>query len=280
MIKLKGVARRIVSFTLRKLFNPLYRRAKVRGFPWAVSIYSFLYRRVTFLGLYEPGTVVLLKELLKEGMTFLDLGAYRGYYTVLASKLVGEKGRVFAFEPAPENFALLKANLQGRKNVSLIQKAVSNKVRTGKLFLASFGSSAHRIYDADEGKESVDVEVTSLDEFFKDKDAKIDVIKMDIEGAEMSALEGMANIIKKNENLRLITEFVPWYFQPLDSLPESFLRKLVEYGFKLYLINDDKETVEPVTIDDLMRLGQDYKDYSRRNLFCEKGAFETTIGSE
>lgn len=269
----------MISLTQRKLFNPLYRRGIAARVPLVIRIYSFLYRRVTFLGLYEPGTVVLLKELLKEGMTFLDLGAYRGYYTVLASKLVGEKGRVFAFEPAPENFALLKANLQGRKNVSLIQKAVSNKVRTGKLFSASLGSSAHRIYDADEGKKSVDVEVTSLDEFFKDKDAKIDVIKMDIEGAEMSALEGMANIIRENENLKIITEFYPEALQISGCSPLSFLNKLVKYGFKLYLINDERETIEAIIVDDIMRLFQGTERFAV-NLFCEKGAFETTIGSE
>jgi len=267
MRKLEAITRRIISLTLRKLFNPLYRRGIAGRLPLAISIYSFLYRRLTFLSLYEPGTVGLLKKLLKEGMTFIDLGAHRGYYTLLASKLVGEKGRVIAFEPAPENFALLRRNVKGMGNVTLVQKAVSSKSGVTKFFLSPDDSITHSLYEVGDDWQCIDVEVTSLDDFFKDKDLRIDFIKMDIEGAEMSALKGMANIIRKNENLGLFTEFVPWYFQPVDSPPESFLRRLAEYGFKLYLIDDGKGTVEPVTIDELMGLGQ---DYATRNLFCAK----------
>lgn len=269
MRKPKAIARRIVSLTLRRLFNPLYRRGIARRLPLVISIYSFLYRRLTFLGLYEPGTVILIKKLLKEGMTFLDLGAHRGYYTLLASKLVGEKGRVFAFEPAPENFALLATNVKGRSNVTLVQKAVSNKSGTAKFFLSPDASVTHSLYQVGDNWQWIEVEVTSLDEFFRDKDLRIDFIKMDIEGAEMSALEGMAELIKKNENLKIVTEFRPGFLEKSGTSPESFLRKLlIEYVFKLYLINDERETIEPTTIDNLMELGQDYE---KRNLFCEKG---------
>ncbi len=277
MRKPKAVAQRIVSLTLRRFFNPLYRRGVVSRFPLAINIYSFMYQRLTFLGLYEPGTVTLIKRLLKKGMTFVDLGAHRGYYTLLASKLVGAKGRVFAFEPAPENFALLARNVKGRSNITLVPKAVSNKSGTAKFFLSPDDSITHSLYEVGDNRQCVEVEVTSLDEFFKDKDATIDFIKMDIEGAERSAIEGMANIIKKNENLKIVTEFWPEYHEISGCSGESFLRKLAEYGFKLYLIDDDKATIEPITIDDLRGLGQ---DYATRNLFCEKGRLSSHEGSE
>jgi len=243
-IRLKGRARTLVSFT-RKLLKPFHDR--VRKFKWFVFFHNFLWRHLIFWSLLamEPGTVSLVKKLLKEGMTFLDLGAYRGYYTLLASKLVGEKGKVFAFEPEPENFAWLTMNLRGKTNVNLIQKAVSNNVGTIKLFLSPSDSSTHRIYDVDGKRKSIEVEVTTLDEFFKDKPYKIDLIKMDIEGAEMKALEGMTNIISK-------TEFYPKALQESGCSPVEFLNKLIEYGFKLYLIDDEKESVEPKSIDEIM----------------------------
>lgn len=273
MKKLRVIARRLISLTLRRLFNPLYRRGIVARFPFTMRIYNYFFQRLNVYGLFEPGTIILIKKLLKEGMTFLDLGAHRGYYTLLASKLVGEKGRVFAFEPAPENFALLERNVKGRSNMTLVQKAVSNKSGTTRLFLSSKNTANHSLYDAGDSRESVEVEVISLDEFFKDKDSKIDVIKMDIEGAEMSALDGMPNIIKENENLRIITEFNPRALQVSGCLPLSFLERLVEYGFKLQVVDEDRGDAELRTVDDIMRLFQDDPQRVAVNIFCEKGHF-------
>lgn len=273
MKKLKVIAQRLISLTLRRLFNPLYRRGLASRFPLAISIYSFLYRCLTFLGLYESGTVTLIKKLLKEGMTFVDLGAHRGYYTLLASKLVGEKGRVFAFEPAPENFALLARNVKGRRNVSLVQKAVSNKSGTAKFFLSPDDSVTHSLYKVGDNRQWVEVEVTNLDEFFKDKDSNIDFVKMDIEGAEMNALEGMTKTIRENKNLGIITEFRPRFLEIGRYSPVSFLERLAAYGFRLYLVNDERETIEPRTVDDIMRLFQDDSQRVAVNIFCEKGHF-------
>ena len=203
--KLKAVARCIVRLALKKIFDPLLRKKDTWTTPIVMNIYRFLYRRVINMGLFEPGTHALIKGILKKGMTFVDLGAHTGSYTLLASHLVSETGRVFAFEPAPGNFALLKANVKGRNNVRLIEKAVSNQVGTTKLFLSPYDTITHSMYDAQDGRQSIDVEVTTLDEFFRGEDCKIDLIKMDIEGAETSALEGMADIIREEESLKIIT---------------------------------------------------------------------------
>jgi FkbM family methyltransferase len=277
VIKPKAIAQRIVSWVLKKFFNPLYRRGIAGRLPLLLSIYNFLYRRLNILGLYEPGTVKLVKKLLKDGMTFLDLGAHRGYYTLLASKLVGEKGRVFAFEPAPENFALLKTNVKGRSNVTLVQKAVSNKSGTARFFLSAKNTANHSLYDTGDNRELVDVEVTSLDDFFKGKDSKIDFIKMDIEGAELTALEGMAELIKKNGNLKIVTELNPKALEASGCPPVDFLNRLVGYGFKLYLINDEREAIEPNTVDGIMGLFQDGTQRVSVNLFCGSGACPTVL---
>ncbi|MCG2725697.1 MAG: FkbM family methyltransferase [Elusimicrobia bacterium] len=89
-----------------------------------------------------------VKKVIKKGDIVLDLGAHIGYYTLIFAKLVGNEGKVIAFEPSPNNFALLKKNIgiNGYKNVILKQKAVSNKNENIKLYLS--GSLCHKIYNA------------------------------------------------------------------------------------------------------------------------------------
>ena len=84
---------------------------------------------------------------------------------------------------------------------------------------------------------------TTLDEFFL-ADSQIDFIKMDIEGAETAALEGMENLIKKSGNLKLVTEFNPNLLKTAGHSPVEFLNKLAGYGFKLYDLNEEKGVIE------------------------------------
>ncbi len=84
-------------------------------------------------GVYEPLETKLVRKEVKKSDVVLDIGANIGYYTLILAKLVGKKGRVFAFEPDPTNFALLKKNISinGYKNVILVPKAVAGKTRRG-----------------------------------------------------------------------------------------------------------------------------------------------------
>ncbi len=205
----------------------------------------------------------LFKQLIKPGMTVLDLGAHVGYYTLLAAKLVGEKGRVFAFEPAPATYALLIKNItiNGYQNIVPIQKAVSNKSGQVRLFLNDYNTGRHNIYDHyGEKKRYVIVDSITLDEFFRGQDISIDFIKMDIEGAEMVALQGMENLIRKTRNLKLVTEFNPNFLTGAGYSPEAFLRNLTEHGFKLHDLNEETGIIEPCYFDSLLKayIGREY----------------------
>jgi len=247
MNKIKSITWVVLCF----VSNFILKRGKpLRG------LYSFIYRYIypLTLGFTEPGTATLIKKLLKEGMTFVDLGASKGIYTLLAAKIVGEKGKVFAFEPAPDNFEILKRNVRRLKNVTVIQKAISNRTGTAQLFLSLSDSVSHRIYGAQDRRNSIEVETTTLDDFFKDKDCKIDLVKMDIEGAEMRALEGMEKVMKQNENLMLITEFYPRLLKLSGSSPEKLLRELTEYGFKIQLIDEERRALFPADVERIFEL--------------------------
>jgi FkbM family methyltransferase len=198
---------------------------------------------------YEKGTTRVFAELVKEGMNVIDIGANIGYYTLLAARRVGPKGKVYAFEPEPQNFKLLIENIQlnGYKNVVAVQKAVSNRAGTASLFLGLRGSGSHSLLSSrDYGKETIAIKTVTLDEFFEKKGSPaIQMIKMDIEGWEMEALDGMCRLIKRNSPLKMVVEFYPWGLLSRDINPLALTSKLRELGFTISIIDDETGQTTP-----------------------------------
>ncbi len=199
----------------------------------------------------EKNEVETFKTEIKNGNTVIDLGAHIGYYTLLAAKLVGPSGKVYAFEPDPSNFEILKKNVDqnGYKNIICVNKAVSNKTGKTNLFLAGDTDNS-QIVDSSLSDKSIEVDVITLDDFFKNEDNHIDFIKMDIEGSEGKALEGMKNLVTKNKNVKILTEFFPERLQyAIDA--EKYLEMLSKYNFTFYDVNGEKK--QPVTKEYLLK---------------------------
>ncbi len=220
-------------------------------------------------GIWEKDVTAYLMKLLERGMVVVDIGANVGYYTLLAAEKVGDHGKVFAFEPEPSRYALLEKNVgvNDFKNVLLVQKAVSNKPGAARLYLdPRHNPGDHRLFDSFDGRESVAVETTSLDDFFKDKSHFIHVIKMDIQGAEMAALEGMADTIKRHHDLTLITEFWPDGMKAFGFSPTEFLSTLIGHGFHLYILNDQMQSLQAIEPEQVMKICK-----TEIYLVCRKG---------
>lgn len=162
-------------------------------------------------GEFEPLQTKLFLESLTEGMTVFDIGANVGYYTVLASKMVGAKGKVYAFEPDPNSVKLLKKNimLNNYRNVIVVPHAVGRKdgaailsideANPGESYLGGNGSNRQMI-----------VRAIALDSFVhKRKITNVDVVKMDVEGGEVDVLSGGKSFFRKQEKLTLFTECNP-----------------------------------------------------------------------
>lgn len=220
---------------------------------------------------YEPVETALLKKELKPGDTFLDIGANIGYYTLIAARIVGPKGKVFAFEPDPTNFGLLKKNVEdnGYTNVTLVNKAVSDRSQRLKLFLNETNRGDHRVYDSKDGRKSIPIQAIALDGYFKKLDKKVRLIKMDIQGAEAQALKGMKGLIRANRFLKLVTEFSPGSLKLCGSDPAKYLKTLQKLGFKLSEISEKGKSVKPIKPASLLKHpwgGTD--DYT--NLYCVK----------
>ncbi len=208
-------------------------------------------------GMWEKNETRVFKKLLRSGMVVLDIGANVGYYTLLAAEAVGASGRVYAFEPEPSRFRLLEKNIQanGLKNVSPVSKAISNKTGTARLYLNPRKNPAdHRLFDSSDHRESIDVETTRIDDFFKDQVRPIHVIKMDIQGSEVAALEGMRETIRRNKELVIITEFWPEGLRKGGFSPSEFLGTLVAEGFALQIISEGPQALQRVEPEEVLQM--------------------------
>ena len=142
----------------------------------------------------------ILAERLHSGMVFYDLGANIGLFTLLAARLVGDSGKVFSFEPDPENAARLRRNIQrnGFANVTVVQSGIWSA--TGELnFVVSGGASPDhgvgKFVATENGAAGTLTPCVSLDDFSSDAPPP-DALKCDVEGAEVEALRGGMRILQ------------------------------------------------------------------------------------
>ncbi len=211
------------------------------------------HRGISIHGTYDPFETEVLKNQIKKGDVVLDLGANIGFFTLIFAKLVGEEGKVFAFEPDPDNFSLLKKNIEinGYQNVILVHKAVSNETGKTRLYLSSEASD-HRIYDSYDGRKSIEIETTRLDDYFNKYNGRIDFIKMDVQGAEWAVIKGASSLLQKTKNLKITTEFWPIGLKRFGVEPQEYLKLLLKHCFQLYNINEKARKIEPVNITKLL----------------------------
>lgn len=187
----------------------------------------------------EPEFMDIISEEVTEGMVAFDLGANIGYITLILADRVGKNGKVYAVEPSPRNFEILKQNIELNSysdRISAHPIAISNNNGTTPFFLSS-ASNLGGLTESAHTCEAIDVPVQTGDTFFADKPCA-NFIKMDIEGAEVEAIEGMIQTLSKAKSpVKILLETHPACYQQGQTM-ESCLRKLFEIGFTAkYLIS-------------------------------------------
>jgi FkbM family methyltransferase len=161
------------------------------------------------------------------GEIFVDIGAYLGYYSLM---MCGNFHRIFAFEPSPLNLKLLRQNIRNRgaKNISCVGMAVSDKDGTSTLHLSSNGLSWHSLLASSTKPHGIKVRTCTLSTYFKNE-PQIDLVKVDVEGAEWMVLKGAEPIIcrirswvvelhdlKRNKEIENWFVFHGYHFRWLD----------------------------------------------------------------
>ena len=160
---------------------------------------------IYYYGFFEANLANFFLNFLKEGDVFFDVGAHVGYYSMLASALVGEKGVVHSFEPTPRTFNSLEKNSQTKNNIIVNNNAVLNT--DTEISFIDYGAkysafnSFHKRTSEDTSflkkLTEIKVKTVSLDNYCKTKQIVPDFIKIDAEGAESLILEAMSNILKE-----------------------------------------------------------------------------------
>jgi FkbM family methyltransferase len=160
--------------------------------------------------LHEPQTTNLVKEKVKPGQTAIDIGANIGYFTLLFARAVGVEGIVYAFEPNPFLAKILRYNISINEyqNVKVIEKAISNSPGQARFYINKRAHERSSLIPARKS-EIITVDTITIDNFFSPSYPKVDWIKVDVEGNEAKALAGMSEILKRNNEIKLIIEFIP-----------------------------------------------------------------------
>jgi hypothetical protein len=203
-------------------------------------------------GYFEPFETALIESEIRPGDVVLDIGAKIGYYTLIFARLVGEHGRVYAFEPDPAQFQLLKKNVRanGYQNVVVVNKAVS---------------------DATQCRCVGTVATTALDDHFGEFQGEINFIKLDVQGGEGRAVRGMTRLLQRYPELRLVTEFRPAALRRAGIPAREYLAELENLGFQLFRIDEAEETAEPTSADELLaRYPEDREEHA--DLYCARCA--------
>jgi FkbM family methyltransferase len=158
-------------------------------------------------GTYEPDVVATLQRIVCPGMTVFDIGAHAGFFTLLLSRLTGPGGSVIAFEPLPANSRILEENLSlnGCQNARSIRSAVSNASGTFQLDVPDANSwlLAGPSQPGESGPR-IEVPAISIDDFVKQSAIIPTLLKIDIEGAELSVLHGAAITLAQSHPTLLV----------------------------------------------------------------------------
>lgn len=182
----------------------------------------------------------LLQDHLTKGAKVLDIGANIGLFTLLLAQLVGDNGKVYAFEPSPKTFQFLKRNVDYSpyKNVEIIPKAVTSNV--GKLNFVQISSVHSYLLKKDRPHPNkVEVLTTTVDSFLSKINESVDFIFMDAEGFEEDILIGGTNTLKNNK-IKIITEYNPGRLIAAGTTPESFIDTIINFGFDMYVLEESK----------------------------------------
>jgi len=221
----------------------------------------------------------LFRELLKPGMVVIDVGANIGYFSLLASTLVGPGGRVHAFEPDPVNCGLLKKSVRMNhaSNIEVVQAALSNNDNPISLFLNSQNKGDHRIWEATgESRTKITVKAMTLDRYLNETGTVPTFIKIDVQGAEGQVLAGMKETLARTTPAYLILEFWPEALRRCETDPQRVIQQISDAGFTIRVVADDqlvgknvviKETFSSANAQALIDLA-DAAPYRQIDLIC------------
>ncbi|MBL7933999.1 MAG: FkbM family methyltransferase [Bacteroidia bacterium] len=209
-------------------------------------LYNFTYRRFKLKN--DRTEIEVLRRIIKPGDHILDIGANIGFYAELLSDMTGPTGQVYCFEPDSVNFRYLLKNTKGLKNVTLFNKAVSSEKGTLKVYKSKLLNVDHRTYPVNNYDSIEEIESVSIDDLLEQGTIKsVQVIKIDIQGFELSAFAGMKKLLSAKENLKVVAEYWPHGFKRAGVSAIAFYDFFDNLGYTFTILEDSGE--RPLTRD-------------------------------
>ncbi|HYT67006.1 MAG TPA: FkbM family methyltransferase [Vicinamibacterales bacterium] len=202
-----------------------------------------LSREVCFTGLYEPPVTRVFQQQLHAGSAAVDAGANWGYFTLVAAAAVGDRGRVISLEPDPRQYEALTRNvaLNGFAHVQSMQMAAA--AGTGHMTLVGYadtdanrGITSIATSAGSQGNRRFDVPASSLDDLTGALPS-IDIVKIDVEGAEDLVIAGMRDGLASRRYRSVLLELHPSLLQARGVDPHSCIRALLDHGYRGWTID-------------------------------------------
>jgi FkbM family methyltransferase len=189
----------------------------------------------------EQATSRLLDLILQEGMTFVDVGAHLGIHTLHGASRVGRSGAVIAFEPTPRVFGLLQktVRLNGIDDVCKCMDIALSSSEGLATFHTSDCYGHNSLYPLPAGEEKCELQVktATLDNLLCEIQ-RLDVVKIDVEGAELDVLEGMRHLLANHRDIILIVEFGVPHLQRTGITPGEWFGRFFDFGFAPFALDE------------------------------------------
>jgi FkbM family methyltransferase len=205
----------------------------------------------------ENATSRILDLLLKEGVTFVDIGANIGIHTVHAARRVGQTGNVFAFEPRPQNFDLLQKSIHvnGLTNVcKCMNFAIAAAEGSATLHLSDICGHNSLFPLVDERtKTKAEVKTVPLDKVIP-VDERFRVVKIDAEGAELEVLAGMEQTVKNCREIVLIVEFGVPHLERNGVTSAEWFDRFFAHGFDVFALDEQAASWRQVAKENALQL--------------------------
>lgn len=207
---------------------------------------DYLYQVLFFSGCYESDVDWMCSRLLKQGDVFVDIGACYGYHTLTNARRVGPKGRVFAFEPQPDVFAALEENIRVNKFSNILAERMALSDRTECLQLHTFpslgmGHTSIGVLPRQPVSGVADCNAVTLDDYITRMGiGHIELVKLDVEGAERKVLLGSKQLLSRHAPPLWIIEANPLTSQACGYEPRELQSMLAGHGYSAYLADRGK----------------------------------------
>lgn len=204
-------------------------------------------------GVLEAYELEVIRSLIRPGMTVVDVGANIGFHTLQFASWVGPAGHVHAFEPEPANFAVLQRNIaaSGFSHVTARQLAIAASSGSAAMYVSHVHRGDHSLLPIERARDAIAVETRSLDALFADPASTVDLIKVDVQGAEVMVLDGMRALIERCPDAIVVIEFSPDLMARSGQEPSAFVDRVAALRRRVRVIDEGRRSAEDC---DLVRL--------------------------